>query len=72
MAAEYSGSQRAVNDIFYNLPNDQGIGTFNWEPTTQGAWNTGHDLLRLSGTTYTAQPDLAFYDTMKVDYASRL
>jgi arabinogalactan endo-1,4-beta-galactosidase len=73
MAAEYGSSQRAINDIFYNLPNNQGLGTFNWEPTTQGDWNAGgHDLLRRSGTTYTAQPDLALYDQMKIDYASRL
>jgi arabinogalactan endo-1,4-beta-galactosidase len=70
--AEYGPEQRAANDIIFGLANDQGIGTFNWEPTTQGDWNTGHDLLRRSGSTYTAQPDLALYDQMKVDYASRL
>ena len=65
--------QRAANDIIFNLANNQGFGTFNWEPTTQGDWNaTGHDLLRRSGTTYTAQPDLALYDAMKTAYASRL
>ncbi len=71
-AAEYGPMQREINDVVYGLANDQGIGTFNWEPTTQGDWNTGHDLLRRSGTTYTAQPDLALYDQMKIDYASRL
>jgi arabinogalactan endo-1,4-beta-galactosidase len=71
-AAEYGPMQREINDVLFDLPNQQGIGTFNWEPTTQGDWNTGHDLLRRSGTTYTAQPDLALYDLMKVDYASRL
>jgi arabinogalactan endo-1,4-beta-galactosidase len=71
-AAEYGPMQREINDVVFGLPKNQGIGTFNWEPTTQGDWNTGHDLLRRSGTTYTAQPDLALYDTMKVDYASRL
>jgi arabinogalactan endo-1,4-beta-galactosidase len=70
--AEYGPEQRAANDIIFNLPNNQGLGTFNWEPTTQGAWNTGHDLLRRSGTTYTAQPDLALYDQMITAYASRL
>jgi arabinogalactan endo-1,4-beta-galactosidase len=70
--AEYGPEQRAANDIIFNLPNNQGLGTFNWEPTTQGAWNTGHDLLRRSGSTYNAQPDLALYDQMKIDYASRL
>jgi arabinogalactan endo-1,4-beta-galactosidase len=70
--AEYGPEQRAANDIIFNLPNNQGLGTFNWEPTTQGAWNTGHDLLRRSGSTYTAQPDLALYDQMMTAYASRL
>jgi len=71
--AEYGPEQRAANDIIFNLPNNQGLGTFNWEPTTQGDWNaTGHDLLRRNGATYTAQPDLAVYDQMKIDYASRL
>jgi arabinogalactan endo-1,4-beta-galactosidase len=63
MAAEYHASQRAVNDIFFNLPNQQGIGTFNWQPTT---------LWLRSGTTYTAGPDMPIYDQMTLDYASRL
>jgi arabinogalactan endo-1,4-beta-galactosidase len=71
-AAEYGPLQREINDVVFGMANNQGIGTFNWEPTTQGDWNTGHDLLRRSGTTYTAQPDLALYDQMKIDYASRL
>lgn len=71
-AAEYGPMQRAINDVVFNLPNQQGLGTFNWEPTTQGDWNTGHDLLRRSGDSYVAQPDLADYDEMKAAYASRL
>jgi arabinogalactan endo-1,4-beta-galactosidase len=71
-SAEYGPLQREINDVVYGLPNNQGIGTFNWAPTTSGAWNTGHDLLRRSGSTYTAQPDLALYDLMKTAYASRL
>jgi arabinogalactan endo-1,4-beta-galactosidase len=72
MIAEYGPEQKAANDMIFGLPNNRGVGTFNWEPTTQGAWNTGHDLLRRSGTTYTVQPDMALYDQMKIDYASRL
>jgi len=72
MIAEYGPEQKAANDMIFNLPSNRGVGTFNWEPTTQGAWNTGHDLLRRSGTSYTAQPDMALYDQMKIDYASRL
>lgn len=71
-AAEYGPMQRDINDVVFNLPNQQGLGTFNWEPTTQGDWNTGHDLLRRSGDSYVAQPDLAEYDEMKTAYASRL
>ena len=63
MAAEYSESQRAINDIFFNLPSRQGIGTFNWQPTT---------LWMRSGSTYTAGTDMPIYDQMKIDYASRL
>jgi arabinogalactan endo-1,4-beta-galactosidase len=49
------------------------LGTFNWAPTTRGFWNDpNHDLLRLSGSTYTVQPDMAVYDQMKIDYAARL
>ncbi len=63
MAAEYSTDERAVNDIFYNLPNDQGFGTFNWQPSN--LW-TG------SGTNYSSGTDMPIYDQMKIDYASRL
>ena len=72
-AAEYGPMQTEINDVLFDMPNQRGIGTFNWEPTTQGDWNNpGHDLLRRSGSTYAAQPDLAKYDQMKIDYASRL
>jgi arabinogalactan endo-1,4-beta-galactosidase len=71
--AEYGPEQRAANDIIFDLPNQRGIGTFNWEPTTRGAWNDpNHDLLRRSGSTYTVQPDMAQYTQMKADYANRL
>jgi arabinogalactan endo-1,4-beta-galactosidase len=63
MIAEYSTSQRAANDVIFNLPNQQGIGTFNWQPS---------DLWTRSGSAYTAQADMAIYDQMKIDYASRL
>jgi arabinogalactan endo-1,4-beta-galactosidase len=81
-AAEYGPMQRQINDVLFNLPNQQGLGTFNWEPTTQGDWNAAqpsdaqgsgsHALFTRSGNTYTAQPDLALYDLMKAAYASRL
>jgi arabinogalactan endo-1,4-beta-galactosidase len=70
--AEYGPEQRAANDIVFNLANQQGVGTFNWEPTHAGDWNTGHALFSAAGKTYTATSDLAFYDLMKTAYASRL
>jgi arabinogalactan endo-1,4-beta-galactosidase len=63
ISAEYSTMPRAVNDIFFNLANQQGIGTFNWQPST---------LWMRSGTGYTAGTDMPIYDQMKIDYASRL
>ena len=71
-AAEYGPAQREINDVVFGLANEQGLGTFNWEPTTQGDWNTGHDLWRRNGDSYTEQPDLQLYDQMKLDYAARL
>jgi arabinogalactan endo-1,4-beta-galactosidase len=71
--AEYGPDQRTANDVMFNLPDQRGLGTFNWAPTTRGFWNDpNHDLLRLSGSTYTVQPDMAVYDQMKIDYAARL
>jgi len=63
MIGEYSGAQRAANDVIFNLPNQRGIGTFNWQPTT---------LWTRSGATYTVQANMAIYDQMKIDYAGRL
>ena len=63
MISEYSTQQRAANDIIFQLPIQQGIGTFNWQPT---------DLWTRSGANYTAQADMSIYDQMKTDYASRL
>jgi arabinogalactan endo-1,4-beta-galactosidase len=81
-AAEYGPLERQVNDVVFALPGNQGLGTFDWEPTTQGDWNakqatdpasvTTHALFQRAGNTYTALPDLSLYDQMKVDYAGRL
>lgn len=72
MAAEYGPMQREINDVVFGLANQQGLGTFNWEPEQSGDWNTGHTLLSKSGNAYTAQPDLTLYDQMKTAYADRL
>jgi arabinogalactan endo-1,4-beta-galactosidase len=81
-AAEYGPMEREINDVVFGLPNNQGLGTFDWEPTTQGDWNakqpsdaasvTTHALWQRSGNTYNALPDLALYPPMQTAYASRL
>ena len=70
--AEYGPEQRAANDVMFELPERRGLGTFNWEPTHGGAWNTGHVLFNVSGNAYTATPDLMLYDSMVTAYQSRL
>src|SRR5262249_19079682 len=56
-AAEYGPLQRQINDVIFNLPNNQGLGTFVWAPTQSGTWNqtadgTTHALFTRSGNTY--------------------
>jgi arabinogalactan endo-1,4-beta-galactosidase len=68
VSAEYGPEERAINDVLFNLPNQQGIGTFYWEATHSGADNAGHLLF----ANRVAQPDLLLYDLMKTAYASRL
>jgi len=63
MIAEYSTSQRAANDVIWNLPNNRGVGTFNWQPST---------LWTRSGSNWVAGADMPIYDQMATDYASRL
>ncbi len=72
IAAEYGPLERDINDVVFGLPNNQGAGTFNWEPSEQGAWNTGHALFSNAGNKYTTTADMALYDLMKTAYASRL
>lgn len=72
VAVEYGPLQREINDIVFGLPRGQGLGTFNWEPTRQGAWNAGHALFSASGGRYTATAELALYDSMTSAYAERL
>ena len=74
VSAEYGLLERQINDVLFNLPNQQGSGTFIWEPRRNGGGNTdaagrSHALFSNNGT---AAADLALYDLMKVAYASRL
>ncbi len=81
-AAEYGPLEREINDVVFGLPKAQGIGTFDWEPTTQGDWNakqptdpptvSTHALFQRSGNVYTTLPDLPIFDQIKIDYAARL
>ncbi|HVZ88425.1 MAG TPA: glycosyl hydrolase 53 family protein, partial [Polyangia bacterium] len=81
-AAEYGPMEREINDVVFNLANNKGLGTFDWEPTSEGDWNAPqptdpknfvtHALLLRSGNTYTDQVDFALYTQMMMDYASRL
>jgi arabinogalactan endo-1,4-beta-galactosidase len=59
---------RQANDIVFNLPNHQGIGTFFWEPTHQpDAQNPA--MFTVSGRTYTVIPAcIDQYDQMKAAY----
>jgi arabinogalactan endo-1,4-beta-galactosidase len=72
IAAEYGPMERQINDVVFGLPNNQGAGTFDWEPSEQGAWNTGHALFTNAGNKYTTTADMALFDLMKTAYASRL
>jgi arabinogalactan endo-1,4-beta-galactosidase len=57
---------RQANDIIFNLPNHQGLGTFFWEPT-RGNPNLG--MFTVSGNTYSTIPAcIDQYDQMKLDY----
>jgi arabinogalactan endo-1,4-beta-galactosidase len=73
VAAEYGPMQREINDVVYNLANARGAGTFVWEPSQPGDWNTGHALFSaIDGDDFVATADLALYDAMKTAYADRL
>ena len=74
VSAEYGLLERQINDVLFNLPNQQGSGTFIWEPTRNGGGNAdaagrSHALFSNNGV---ATADLALYDLMKVAYANRL
>ena len=73
MIAEYGPEQSAANDMIFNLPNNRGARHVQLGADHAGRLEQpGHDLFRRSGSTYTTQPDIAIYDQMKIDYASRL
>jgi arabinogalactan endo-1,4-beta-galactosidase len=61
--AEYSQDKREANDIVFNLPDDQGLGTFIWEPTRYG-----EPIFDRDGNTL---PNIAVYDQMRHDYGLR-
>lgn len=61
------GEITTANDIIFNLPNHQGLGTFFWEPTHSGAWGPG--LFTLSGSKYSTIPaSIDQFDRMKTAF----
>lgn len=44
--AEYSGEQRATNDVMYTMPDNRGIGTFNWAPRPSGNFFDIYDKMK--------------------------
>jgi arabinogalactan endo-1,4-beta-galactosidase len=59
---------RQANDVMFNLPNHQGLGTFFWEPT-RAINAANHGMFTLNGTVYSPIPScINQYDQMKIDY----
>lgn len=50
---EYNPQRTLVNEIMLNLPNQQGLGTFFWEPALSGEW--GQSMFNVEGLTYKAK-----------------
>jgi arabinogalactan endo-1,4-beta-galactosidase len=74
MIAEYSAQQRAANDTMFNLPNQRGLGTMNWDPTRSYDTHPNHALFTTDGAwnKFVADPALmALYETMAKDYGLR-
>jgi arabinogalactan endo-1,4-beta-galactosidase len=67
-ANQIDGELRQANDIVFNLPNHQGLGTFFWEPTRDiNAANLG--IFAVEQNVYTPVPAcIEQYDQMKSDY----
>ena len=72
LAVEYASLARDINDIVFGLPDQQGLGAFNWEPTREGTWNMRRALFSAAGNQYTATADLSAYDAMRAAYSGRL
>lgn len=71
--AEYSAEQRAANDVVFNLPNERGIGTFNWDPTRFYETHPNDPLFEAQSTwsDFHVVPELMeIYDRMAADYAA--
>jgi arabinogalactan endo-1,4-beta-galactosidase len=62
--AEYNPERTRANRVMRALPNQQGVGTFFWEPTRGGEW--GDSLFTEQGGTYTAkQADFEEFDNLR-------
>jgi arabinogalactan endo-1,4-beta-galactosidase len=62
--AEYNPERTEANLMMRDLADDQGIGTFFWEPTQSGSW--GQSMFTQQGNTYRANAnDFAEYDALR-------
>jgi arabinogalactan endo-1,4-beta-galactosidase len=71
--AEYSSEQRAANDVIFNLPNNRGIGTFNWDPMRYYETHPNDPLFSTESlwSDYHVIPEkMAIYDQIAADYAA--
>lgn len=69
--AEYSSEQRAANDVVFHLPNQRGIGTFNWDPTRAYETHPNDPLFSMEWPAFTVLPEkMAIYEEMAADYAA--
>lgn len=69
--AEYSSEQRAANDVIFNLPNNRGIGTFNWDPTRAYETHPNDPLFSMAWPDFTVIPQqMDIYEQMAADYAA--
>jgi arabinogalactan endo-1,4-beta-galactosidase len=71
LIAEYSAEQRAAGDVMVGLPNQRGLGTFNWDPTRSYTTHPNDPLFSTDGAwnRYVTIPaKIGLYDQMARDY----
>jgi arabinogalactan endo-1,4-beta-galactosidase len=67
-ADQTDNEPRQINDIIFNLPNHQGLGTFFWEPT-RDINNANLGIFTVGSNVYSPIPScITQYDQMRTDY----